>query len=132
MEPFQVGQTWAYHTRPGEESSRIIVLRVDETTHAGIIVHIAVEGVRLPGATASDRTTQAIGFAPIAHDALVRSVTELVGTEPDFIPPSDFEEGYRGWRSAFDAGKAGIWTTEVATIVQTLDDGMRMHAEQTE
>jgi hypothetical protein len=125
MSKFAPGQVWAYETRPGEDDSRVIVLRVDATQHAGVIVHVAVEGVSIFNPSNPDQPTRAIGFMPIAEGSLEKSVTRLVVTESPFVPPADFDEGYAGWKTAFDEGKAGIWTATVARVVQAVDDGIR-------
>jgi hypothetical protein len=107
MSKFAAGQVWAYRTR------------------TDVIVHVAVDGVVLGNPVDANRPTQNIGFMPIAEAALDASVTQLVAEDAAFIPSADFEEGYAGWKEAFDAGKAGFWTAPVAKIVQTIDDGMR-------
>lgn len=125
MSRYAAGQTWAYATRAGEESSRLTVLRVDETAHAGVIVHVAVEGIRLDNPAAPERPPTAIGFMPIAEASLDGSVTELLHEDAAFSPRPDFAEGYANWREAFDAGKAGFWTAPVARIIQSIEDGMK-------
>ncbi|MBA4191112.1 MAG: hypothetical protein C0467_24270 [Planctomycetaceae bacterium] len=125
MSKFATGQVWAYHTRPAEEGSRIRVLRVDVTERAGAIVHVAVEGVTILNPSEPERPTRTIGFMPIAEASLDASVTRLVEEDVTFVPSADFEGGYGGWKEAFDAGKAGFWTTPVANVVQAVEDGLR-------
>jgi hypothetical protein len=88
---FAVGQVWAYHTRAGEESSRIRVLQVDVTAHAGVIVHVSVDGVSIHNPVNTSKPTQTIGFMPIAETALDASVTDLVEDDPNFVPLEDFD-----------------------------------------
>lgn len=125
MSKFAAGQVWTYHTRADEDDSRVRVLRVDDSKPAGVIVHVAVDGVAIFNPADPNRPTQSIGFMPISEGALEASVIELVTEDPTFVPSTDFAEGYAGWKDAFDAGKAGFWTAPVANIVQTIDDGMR-------
>jgi hypothetical protein len=122
---FAPGQLWSYHARTGEDDSRIRILRVDATERAGVVVHVAVEGVVIVNPADPDRATRTIGFMPIAEAALDASVTQLVAEDDSFVPSADFEAGYSGWKAAFDAGKAGFWTAPVAKVVQTVDDGLR-------
>ena len=42
---FQVGDIWEYKTRPGEERSRITILRIENSPKVGIIVHVAVDNL---------------------------------------------------------------------------------------
>jgi hypothetical protein len=125
---FAVGQVWAYHSRAGEEGSRVWVLRVDALEHPGVIVHVAVEGVALGDPSDPQGPIRAIGFMPLTEASLDASVTQLVAEDPTFIPREDFEAGYRDWKEAFDTGKGGFWTASVAKIVQTMDDGMQLKA----
>lgn len=125
MPKFIPGQVWEYQTREGEEDSRLIVLQVDETKQDGVIVHIKVEGVNIPNPAMPQLPVNVIGFMPIVEASLEESVTKLVSSEESYSPPEDFSEGYKGWKSAFDDGKAGIWTSPVAKVVQNLEDGAR-------
>jgi hypothetical protein len=127
MSRFAAGQLWDYHTRPSDDGSRIRVLRVDVTPHAGVIVHIAVEGVWLPNPN-GERSATIIGFMPVAEASLEQSVTQLVEEDATFVPAADFVEGYQEWKQAFDAGQAGIWTTPVARAMQGLEDGMKQRS----
>ena len=109
---FQPGQVWQYKTRPGEDSSTLAVLKVETHPKTGVIVHIAVTGVRvrLP----SGGYTTELGHLPLSEDALRRSVTTKVR---DGATDDRASEGYREWRRAFDAGKGGVFTTTVAECV---------------
>ena len=40
---FRVGDVWEYNTRPGEEGSRLTVVKIDNSPELGIIVHVAVD-----------------------------------------------------------------------------------------
>lgn len=43
---YEPGQVWSYHTRPGEEASRLTVLRVEPYGKPGdLAVHVRVDGV---------------------------------------------------------------------------------------
>ena len=51
----------------------------------------------------------------MAVEALDRSAVKLLQEK---APLPDFQEGYSEWRSAFDAGQAGIFTVTVAEAVE--------------
>jgi hypothetical protein len=109
---FQPGQVWQYHTRPGEDASTLTVLKVETHPKSGIIVHIAVSGVRVR--TPSGDYTTELGHLPLSEDALRRSVTTKVR---EGQPTDRGTEGYREWRRAFDDGSGGVFTTTVAECV---------------
>ncbi|HEX7664167.1 MAG TPA: hypothetical protein VF407_06650, partial [Polyangiaceae bacterium] len=44
---FQVGERWKYLTRVGEEASTIVVVKVENSDEAGVIVHVSLEGLRV-------------------------------------------------------------------------------------
>jgi hypothetical protein len=35
-----------------------------------------------------------------------------------------FEDGYHEWRSAFDQGKAGVWTSEVSEAIAGMESAL--------
>lgn len=109
---FAPGQVWRYDTRPGEEQSRIHILRVDDEGARGIIVHIAVSGTHLGP----------IGHLPVAPAALEASGLRL---ESKRAPIPDYEQGYAIWREGFDNGKAGVFTISVAEIVGFVESTIR-------
>lgn len=118
---FAPGQVWTYPTRPGEETSRVVVCRVEEDPKLGGIVHIAVSGLRVKNRHVRTGVTDRISHMPYGADALRACVTVLeVSNAP--LPP--FEEGYRQWRAAFDAGQAGVWGLAVADAITAMETAM--------
>ena len=115
--PLIPGQVWHYHTRPGEEKSTLTILRVDTTARLGILVHIAVDGVRVknPG---TDGVTTKLPHLPFSEKAVRRSVTTKV-RDRAAIP--DYREGYSIWRHDFDSGRAGVYTITVAEVVTIVE-----------
>jgi len=114
MSQFQPGQVWTYHTRPGEEDSRLTVVKVEPHDKVGTIVHIRVDGVAQKNPHAPDGVSRVIHHTPFAAEALQRSVIELVGDGP---VPGSFEQGYAIWKQAFDSGKGGVFTITVAESI---------------
>ncbi len=117
---FSGGQVWAFETPADQPDAKVTVLRVEDGGPAlGTIVHIAVSPVTLAG-----RGTT-IGHLPFTESAMEQSVTELE-SESQPIEESALE-GYRGWRQAFDAGEAGVFTLSVAeavgAVLTTVRDG---------
>jgi hypothetical protein len=118
MPPFEVGQVWTYYTRPGEEASRIIICRIETDAKLGQIVHIHVNGLRLKNKHAPAGSSDQIGHMPYSSEALRQCVTKLEST--DAVLPA-FEDGYQEWRTAFDNGKAGVWTAPVSDAIAGME-----------
>jgi hypothetical protein len=115
MSRFEPGQVWTYHTRPGEEESRLTVVKVEPHDKVGTIVHIRVDGVAQKNPHAPGGVSRVIHHMPFAAEAIDKSVIELAAS--DRPVPASFEEGYRLWKEAFDKGKAGVFTVTVAESI---------------
>jgi hypothetical protein len=113
---FSVGQVWQYKTRPQEPSSLLTIVAIDADLEDGIgnIIHVYVSDVEIPNPQAPNGKTSFIGHLPYTEDALAKSVTELVTTDPA-LP--DFKEGYRLWKEAFDSGEAGAFEVPVSEAI---------------
>ena len=102
---FRPGQVWTLNSMREQPNARLTILRVESFPEIGPVVHVAVSGV----AFGKGHTT--IAQLPGAESAIQRSVATLE-RETGSLP--DYAEGYRQWREAFDAGKAGVFTITVA------------------
>jgi len=92
MSQFEAGQVWTYQTRPGEEDSRLTVVKVEQQDKLGTIVHIRVDGVAQKNPHAPDGVSRVIHHMPFDAEAIRKSVIELVASG---VPvPDSFEEGY--------------------------------------
>ena len=118
---FHAGEVWRYHTRPAEPDSVVVIVRVDEEPNVGTIVHVYVGGLRIPNPRHPEGFSSAIGHMPFTESAVAASVTELLG-QADELP--DFEEGYESWRSAWDAGEAGVFTITIAEAVDVMEQAI--------
>ena len=118
MSRFQPGQVWHYKTRPGEESSRLTIAKVETHPKLGTIVHIQVTGVSIESPTTPGGLCEVISHLPYAERSVADSVTTL---EADTATPTGWEDGYRQWKAAFDEGKAGIWTITVSETVAAME-----------
>lgn len=115
MSRFEAGQVWSYHTRPGEEDSRLTVVKVESHDKLGNIIHIRVEGVAQKNPHAPDGVSRVIHHMPFAEEAVSKSVVELLAGDAPI--PMSFEEGYNIWKQSFDKGKAGVFTLTVAESI---------------
>jgi hypothetical protein len=118
---YRVGQIWKFKPRAGEDGATLTVVRVESSKELGVIVHVSVKGVRIKNPHAPGGYTDALQHGPFSEEAISKSVTTLVG-ETKVLPP--YEEGYREWRKAFDAGKGGIFTITVAETVGFMESAI--------
>ncbi|ULH15055.1 hypothetical protein MF271_13975 [Deinococcus sp. KNUC1210] len=124
---FAPGQCWAYRTRSGEEASRLLVLKV-EVLNGEEVVHLSIGGLAMKNPLSPDGVTRQIGHTPIAASALRRSVTHLEERGAEL--PED-ESGYQQWKAAADRGEAGVFTLEVAGLVDAMEEALNTaHSKQ--
>lgn len=119
---YHVGETWNYKARPGEEDSTFTVVKVESTPQVGVIVHISLAGLRVRSKRAPTGISDSIAHMPFSEAAVDKSVTVMVGRAHS-LP--DFHEGYRLWRSRFDQGRAGVFTTSVAEAVGYIESSLQ-------
>jgi hypothetical protein len=117
---YSPGQVWTYRSRPGEEQSRMVVLRVDKKEPLGFIIHIQVDGIAIKSTSAPDGYARTISHLPFSVASIDASVIKMERVGP--VP--DFDEGYRTWRDAFDQNKAGVWTTTIAGAISAMESAL--------
>jgi len=113
---YKVGQVWSYKTRPNENKSSFIVLKVENNPKLGNIVHIALRELRLKKPNGDFIETAR--HLPFAEESINKSIVKLLKEKAE-LP--DYEEGYGLWREAFDSGKAGIYTITIAEAVEVME-----------
>lgn len=116
---FKVGQQWNYKTRPGEENSTLVVLKVETAPGWKNIVHVGVTGLKIK---TPQGTQDTVPHMPFDESAIRNSVTTKVG---DSGKLTNFQEGYGLWRDAASAGKGGVFTISVAEAVGTIEEGLK-------
>jgi hypothetical protein len=114
---YKVGQVWSYKTRPDEEKSYFIVVKVENHPKLGNIIHIAVHGLKLKKPNGD--FIENADHMPFAEEAINKSAVKLLKEKAD-LP--DYKEGYRMWREAFDAERAGIYTIPIAEAVEIMEE----------
>lgn len=115
---YAAGQLWQYRARPGEEDSRVLINRVDPDVMHGQIFHISVLDVNIVNPQTPEGLTTELPHFPVSEESLHKSLTRLVATEES---NPDYMEGYNIWKEAFDAGKAGVFSIDVAEIVNIIE-----------
>jgi hypothetical protein len=111
---FSEGQVWSYKTRKGEENSTVLINKVESHPKLGKIFHISISGVKIENQRTAGGVSTELSHSPVSEDVLKKSLTKLLRNSS---PNSDYVEGYKTWKEAFDRGDAGVFTVEVADIV---------------
>lgn len=118
-EKYRPGQKWSYKTRPGEEDSYLVVLKVDKDPQLGNIVHVALRKLKMKNELTPDGSvSENVNHMPFSQAALDKSGLKLLEEKTD-LPA--FAEGYRMWREAFDAERAGVYSITVAEAVAVME-----------
>lgn len=118
---FEAAQSWKYHTRSGEENSILTILKV-EKINGETIVNVALKGLKVTNLHSAEGITETIDHLPFSKEAVVESVTELLGSRNQ-LP--GFTEGYRHWKEAFETGKGGVFTITVKEAVEYVEQTMK-------
>jgi hypothetical protein len=123
---FEEGQVWAYKTRTGEEKSTLLINKVEEDPKLGRIYHVSISEVQLKGGPMT--FTNQLPHLPVSSRTLELSCTKLVGQSK---PNPMYLQGYRVWRQAFDAGRAGIYTISISEILDLTERMLQKQATAT-
>jgi hypothetical protein len=115
---YKVGQIWEYETRKGEEKSTLIVVGVEKHKKLGTIINIYVGGLKINNPNADNGFSDEIQHLPFSKEAIGKSVTKLLGTTKQ-LP--DYKDGYDEWRTAFDNGKAGVFSITVKESIGVME-----------
>lgn len=122
---YEEGQVWQYQTRPGEEGSRLYIVKIDQEPLLGAIYHLYLDGLRIRSPLRSDGVQDHLPHLPVDQTTLDRSVTELVISLPN--PPA-VADGYAIWRESYEAGEAGVFNIPVSDIIQIVEDSINQPA----
>ena len=115
---YKAGQKWSYRTRPGEENSYLIIVKVENDPKLGTIVHIALNGLKMKNRHSANGFSESANHLPFSKEAIDKSLSKLLKESVD-LPA--FEEGYQVWREAFEAKRAGIYTISVSEAVSVME-----------
>lgn len=108
------GQAWAYHSRPGEEASRIMIRKIETEPEDGQVFHVSILGVKLRNHRVPGGAQPAMNHAAVLRTSLDASVVSADGEADN---DEAWRDGYAVWRQAYDAGDAGVFDLPVADIL---------------
>ncbi len=116
---FAVGERWKFDSvRAGPRGATFTILKIESDAASdsrGMIIHVSVDGVRIPSARAPGGFIEGIGHMPCTRVAIVASKPILV--EKGVALPN-FQDGYAMWREAFDSGRGGVFSISLADAVE--------------
>ena len=112
-EKFKVGDEWEYRTRKSEEKSTLTILKVESSPELGVIVHVAVNKIRLANCQGGP-SPDSVPHMPFARRALDDSVTKKIASDR---PLPNYEDGYNEWKEAYSRKQAGIYVVPVSKAV---------------
>jgi len=118
---YKIGQMWSCKTRPDEKDSYFIVVKIDANEKLGNIIHIALRNLKMKNPNSPDGISDGANHLPFSEKAISESEVKLLKEKVD-LP--NFEEGYEMWKEAFNAKRAGIYTTTIAKVVDVMEKGL--------
>jgi hypothetical protein len=118
-----VGGLWEYKTRPGEETSRLFIVKIDRSAELGIIVHVAVDNLTWRDCR-NKPFSQAVPHMPFARQALEASLSKQMG-EVNVKDLPDYRAGYDNWKTAFSEKKAGVYVIPVRDAISVAEQTYR-------
>jgi hypothetical protein len=116
---FQVGDEWAYQTRPGEGLSTFIVTKIDKTTIDGeetTIIHIALNELAIEHPDGGLVT--AVPHMPFTETALFRSALQPFDVVDPI--PQEYLDAYQNWADRYQSGNASVFNVTIATALTTV------------
>ena len=120
-EVYKEGQYWAYDARDQDEGAYVLINKIESHEKLGKIFHISFFNVKVKNPMISGGFSKEVPHSPVSKETLDKSVTRLLGTKPE---NPDYLGGYKTWKEAFDAGKAGVFTIELREIVDGVEQAI--------
>lgn len=120
---YSVGQIWNYETRRGEEKSTLKILKIENYSETGNVVHISISGLKIKNPVSPTGYAENFSHIPISEEVLDKSVTNLKN-ETHKKPDSLELDGYSYWKKEFDKGNAGVFTIPVSEIVGKMEESI--------
>lgn len=82
---YRAGQVWSYHTRKGEEQSRLTVLKVGSDANSAEVIFVGLDGLHLVSrcrhCPEPEKEFHSIACVPFSRDALDRSTIALLRSD---------------------------------------------------
>jgi hypothetical protein len=72
---YKEGQVWRYKTRPGEENSRLYIVKIEQGKGLGRVYHISLDGLHVANPRAASVSIETISHLPVAETTLDQRLT---------------------------------------------------------
>jgi hypothetical protein len=110
-ERYKVGQIWVYDTRPGEESSRVTVVAVENNPKFGIVVSIYINKLQIKVLNYTVDEIDHMAFTKAAMDKSVISFDGYVTEMPEY------KKGYLEWKETLANGDGNVFNDSIKTMI---------------
>src|SRR5687768_16736361 len=74
---YQAGQIWQYRTRPGEEQSRLYIVKVETLSNGEPAFHLYLDNLKIPNARLPGHVQSELPHTPVSLQTLDQSVVKL-------------------------------------------------------
>ncbi len=115
---YAVGQVWRCRGRTPAETPTLLINRIEPHPKGGEILHATLRDIRVRHPGLGDGLMTSLAHVPVIAQTLELSDAELVGHE---APDPAHLAGYAEWKQAFDAGRAGSYGIQVASILDIVE-----------
>ena len=114
-------------TRTHEVDSRVIILKVDNDSVLGNVIHVRLEGLKIKKVKDVGIPLDRIEFLTITEEALGDSVLAKEGTDLN-LP--DFDGAYTAWKKRVESGQgAGTFNVTIKDVLDKYEKILEMQAQ---
>lgn len=114
---YKPGHRWYYKHRLHEDASTLVICKVEPDERHGVLVHVAVEGLKLD---TPKGTLEELAHLPMTAAALDASVTRLAAVHQ---PLPKWLDAYERWQAVYTGTQ--VITTSVADGVSKTEASMQ-------
>lgn len=110
----EVGQKYSFSIEGNHPDPHFVVCKID-LDHGKEIVSISFGGLKFINPHSDTGFGETISHAPVEKKALLNDQIKLLESGVE-LP--EYEEGYKTWRQAFEAGDGGYFTIPPEKVVE--------------
>lgn len=107
------GQKWTYVTREGETDSILTILELDKEKE---IAHISLDHLKIKNTKSGEIILTSIEHLPVTINKLKENIKTMVD-----VVNVNKNEGYLYWEEMYNKNEAGIWSIDIASIVEIIE-----------
>jgi hypothetical protein len=114
------GQVWEYRSRPGEESSSLTVIDVEDIGVGVRVIHVALDGLKRKSKQTGKIKEWFISHTPIDQNVLKPSLIKVISHKSCVI-----NEGLQYWREEYKKGEAGVWSVDITMVIDITEESLK-------